>query len=122
MAFYKAIVLLLVLLPFESTAQPQGSPAQIRMKQEVEVLKAQATKDDRGMVTPQEYGRLLIQLIEATHYYQRVPKIQTVVDKFVSTLIGPQNPDNLINELGPGAFSEFVRNTLLAAQKSKPDL
>jgi hypothetical protein len=71
-------------------------------------IKAEAVKDDNGMVTPQEYGRLLRKIAETTAGYSGLRPLPELIDEYVAGLEGPVDPEEMTKDMSMGGFSQIL--------------
>jgi hypothetical protein len=78
----------------------------------IDEIKATAVKDDQGKVSPEEYGRLLTLMVEATGGYKSLKDLPELLEGYIKTLEGPQDPEELLMDLGMGKFSQVMMEAL----------
>lgn len=78
----------------------------------IDDIKATAVKDEQGQVSPEEYGRLLTLMVEATGGYKSLTDLPELLQNYVQTLEGPQDPEELLMDLGMGKFSQVMMEAL----------
>ena len=76
--------------------------------EKINAIKAEAVKDESGKVTPQEYGRLLTKVVEVTGGYKSLKDLPHMIEEYVGTLTEPQDPEELLMDLGIGKFSQIL--------------
>lgn len=76
--------------------------------EKINAIKAEAVKDENGKVTPEEYGRLLTKVVEVTGGYKSLKDLPEMIAEYVQSLSGPQDPEELLMDLGIGKFSKIL--------------
>jgi len=71
-------------------------------------IKAEAVKDGNGLVSPQEYGRLLRKIAETTSGYSGLRPLPGLIDEYVAELQGPMDPEEITKDMSVGGFSQLL--------------
>lgn len=78
----------------------------------IDEIKASAAKDADGKVTPEEYGRLLSLMIEATGAYKSLKDLSSLLSTYIHSLQGPQDPEELLMDMSMGKFGQVLMDAL----------
>lgn len=106
--------LLLLLLTFAAALQEDSyEMKQMRTRQQqaidnINSIKAEAVKDENGLVSPQEYGRLLRKIAETTSGYSGLRPLPGLIDEYVAELQGPIDPEEMMKDMSMGSFSQVL--------------
>lgn len=107
-----AFLFLLLALAY-SLAEDSHEMRQMKARQQEAIdninnIKAEAEKDESGMVTPQEYGRLLRKIAETTAGYSGLRPLPELIDEYVAGLEGPVDPEEITKDMSMGGFSQIL--------------
>lgn len=105
-----ALVLVLVAaLAFEMSPEMQQMvEAQKAKMAKIEQFKNEAAKDDWGMVSPHEYGRLLKRVLMESGSGRSSPHFDQMINDYVKTLPHVVDPDSVLMDIGMGDFSKLM--------------
>ena len=106
-------LLLLILTLVCGLQEDSHEMRQMRVRQQqaidnIDSVKAEAVKDSNGMVTPQEYGRLLRKIAETTSGYSGLRPLPELIDEYVAGLEGPIDPEEIMRDMSMGGFSQVL--------------
>ena len=102
-------LLWLSVVAFElSPEMQQMVEAQKAKMARIEQFKNEALKDEYGMVTPHEYGRLLKRVLMESGSGRPSPHFEEMINQYVKTLPHVIDPDNVLMDIGMGDFSKLM--------------
>lgn len=103
------LLFLLTASAFElSPEMQQMVEAQKAKMAKIEQFKTEAIKDEYGMVTPHEYGRLLKRVLMESGSGRSSPHFDQMVNEYVKSLPHVVDPDSVLNDIGMGDFSKLM--------------
>ena len=103
------LLFLLTVSAFElSPEMEQMVEAQKAKMAKIEQFKTEAVKDDYGMVTPHEYGRLLKRVLMESGSGRSSPHFDQMVNDYVKGLPHVVDPDSVLMDIGMGDFSKLM--------------
>ena len=117
----KLFVLCLLSVFLLSAATSSAKERSKETAKEIEKILSSAKRDTNGLVTVEEYGRLLAAVLKAKEVHKRVINVLTLAKNYVATLSGPQNPDKLLQELNAGPLWEMIqKETKKGPERKRP--
>lgn len=116
---WKALFLLLFVTTF---AVDELSDRQKETKTAISEVLATAQKDSEGLVSPAEYGRLLLALMRRMRAFKKVVDWEEVVQDYVSGLEGKLDPAGIPEDLASGPFSLKIAHADHLSRRRKRDL
>ena len=99
---------LFILLLVAALADDQVSDSQNAIKTPWREVLATARKDAQGLVSPTEYGRLLLSFLNKVKGVKKSVDWEGVVEDYVSTLTGRLDPTQIPADISNGAFSKAI--------------
>lgn len=103
-------------------ADDQFSDSQDERKTAIGDILATARKDTQGLVSPTEYGRLLLAILRTMRGVKKVVDWEMIVEDYVSTLTGRLDPTQIPADIASGAFSKAVAQADYLHRRVKREL
>lgn len=115
----KALFLVLLVTAY---AVEEPSDRQKETKNAVSEVLATAHKDAQGLVSPTEYGRLLLALMHRMRAFKKIIDWEEVVEDYVSGLEGRLDPAGIPEDLASGPFSRKIAQADHLSRKRRREL